>query len=167
MHHAVVNLSCLGTLGSRPFSACATKQQSVVYLPRLPDSSMHVWLTADTVSWVQVPLLLSLGEHERALTKAIQAGDPDLVYLALFALQRSQLAEKDKQAAIASRPLAKNLYRAYCALTVGPSHLQEPVSALQSMLHAGHLLCARGRWQQRAQQPIPRQGATPVNKLQC
>ena len=69
-------------------------------------------------SCVQVPLLLSLGEHERALTKAIQAGDPDLVYLALFALQRSPLSERDRQAAIASKPLARNLYRAYCALTV-------------------------------------------------
>ena len=103
--------------------------------------------------WAQVPLLLSLGEHERALTKAIQAGDPDLVYLALFALQRSQLPEKDKQAAIASRPLAKNLYRAYCALTVRPSHWQEPVSAL----HAWPVLWARSPWQQRARQHTPRQ----------
>ena len=33
---------------------------------------------------VQVPLLLSLGELEGALTKAIDSGDTDLVYLALF-----------------------------------------------------------------------------------
>ena len=32
----------------------------------------------------QVPLLLSLGELEGALTKAIDSGDADLVYLALF-----------------------------------------------------------------------------------
>lgn len=32
----------------------------------------------------QVPLLLSLGEMESALTKAIDSGDTDLVYLALF-----------------------------------------------------------------------------------
>ena len=73
---------------------------------------------------VQVPLLLKLGEHERALTKAISAGDPDLVYLALFALQRSHsLPEAAVQAAIASRPLARSLYRAYCAQTarIAPS----------------------------------------------
>ena len=33
---------------------------------------------------LQVPLLLSLGEMESALTKAIDSGDTDLVYLALF-----------------------------------------------------------------------------------
>lgn len=33
---------------------------------------------------MQVPLLLSLGEMEGALTKAIDSGDTDLVYLALF-----------------------------------------------------------------------------------
>lgn len=33
---------------------------------------------------LQVPLLLSLGEMEGALTKAIDSGDTDLVYLALF-----------------------------------------------------------------------------------
>ena len=66
-----------------------------------------------------MPLLLKLGETERALGKAIGAGDPDLVYLALFALQRSRsLPEAAVQAAIASRPLARSLYRAYCAQTV-------------------------------------------------
>ncbi len=35
---------------------------------------------------VQVPLLLSLGEMEGALTKAIDSGDTDLVYLAIFRL---------------------------------------------------------------------------------
>ena len=34
----------------------------------------------------QVPLLLSLGEMEGALTKAIDSGDTDLVYLAIFRL---------------------------------------------------------------------------------
>ena len=33
---------------------------------------------------MQVPLLLSLGEMEGALTKAIASGDTDLVYLAIF-----------------------------------------------------------------------------------
>lgn len=33
---------------------------------------------------LQVPLLLSLGEMESALSKAIDSGDTDLVYLALF-----------------------------------------------------------------------------------
>ena len=32
----------------------------------------------------QVPLLLSIGEEEAALTKATESGDTDLVYFVLF-----------------------------------------------------------------------------------
>lgn len=38
---------------------------------------------------VQVPLLLSLGEVEGALSKAIDSGDTDLVYLAIFRSAKS------------------------------------------------------------------------------
>ena len=80
---------------------------------------LEVHVLDDVPACAQVPLLLKLGEQERALGKAINAGDPDLVYLALFALQRSRsLPEAAVQAAIASRPLARSLYRAYCAQTV-------------------------------------------------
>lgn len=33
---------------------------------------------------LQVPLLLSIGEEDTALTKATESGDTDLVYLVLF-----------------------------------------------------------------------------------
>lgn len=33
---------------------------------------------------LQIPLLLSIGEEDTALTKATESGDPDLVYLVLF-----------------------------------------------------------------------------------
>lgn len=35
-------------------------------------------------SYVQVPLLLSIGEEDLALMKATECGDTDLVYLVLF-----------------------------------------------------------------------------------
>ena len=38
----------------------------------------------------QVPLLLALGEGERALDAAVAAGDPDLAHVALFAALRSR-----------------------------------------------------------------------------
>jgi hypothetical protein len=36
------------------------------------------------ILWLQVPLLLSIGEEDTALMKAIESGDTDLVYLVLF-----------------------------------------------------------------------------------
>lgn len=45
---------------------------------------MHGPAVHASVEYMQVPLLLSLGEMEGALTKAIDSGDTDLVYLALF-----------------------------------------------------------------------------------
>lgn len=33
---------------------------------------------------LQIPLLLSIGEEDTALTKATESGDADLVYLVLF-----------------------------------------------------------------------------------
>lgn len=38
----------------------------------------------DSDSLLQVPLLLSIGEEDTALMKAIESGDTDLVYLVLF-----------------------------------------------------------------------------------
>ena len=45
---------------------------------------MHCLSVHASLAYLQVPLLLSLGEMEGALTKAIDSGDTDLVYLALF-----------------------------------------------------------------------------------
>lgn len=36
----------------------------------------------------QVPLLTSMGEEERALVKAIESGDTDLVYFSIFHIWR-------------------------------------------------------------------------------
>ena len=66
---------------------------------------------------VQVPLLLDLGEGDRALSKATESGDPDLVYLALFSLYRARPLPSFL-AALASRPLAKSLFLAYCSKAV-------------------------------------------------
>ena len=62
---------------------------------------------------MQVPLLLSLGEGERGLTKALASGDADLVHLALFHLHRA-LPLADFQAVLAARPAARRLFEKYC-----------------------------------------------------
>ena len=75
---------------------------------------------------LQVPLLLKLGEHERALTKAINAGDPDLVYLALFALQRLAQPARGGRA--------------------GSHRLQAPgTQPVQGLLRADGVPCCRGQ----------------------
>lgn len=43
-------------------------------------------------SYVQVPLLLSIGEEDIALMKATECGDTDLVYLVLFHIWQKVLA---------------------------------------------------------------------------
>lgn len=65
----------------------------------------------------QVPLLLELGEGDRALSKASDAGDPDLVYLALFKLYRARPLPAFLSS-LASRPLARHLFLAYCSKAV-------------------------------------------------
>lgn len=52
-------------------------------------------------------------EDELALTKAIQSGDTDLVYLALLHLKKHR-RERDFFALIKDKPLARDLYIAYC-----------------------------------------------------
>lgn len=66
---------------------------------------------------MQVPLLLRLGEDMRALQRASESGDTDLVYLVLFRMYRS-LPLQDFVSAIASRPAIARLFLAYCARTV-------------------------------------------------
>ena len=64
-----------------------------------------------------MPLLLGLGREDRALGAALESGDADLVYLALFRMQRSQPLQQFL-AALAGRPQARALFSAYCAHTV-------------------------------------------------
>lgn len=64
----------------------------------------------------QVPLLTQMGEQERALDKAIESGDTDLVYLVLFHVWR-QGDFKELVRVVAGRPLASELFVAYCRAT--------------------------------------------------
>lgn len=68
--------------------------------------------------FVQVPLLLSLGEEERGLIKALDSGDTDLVYLALFHMYRT-LTIADFISITAKRPAARRLFELYCRMQAG------------------------------------------------
>ncbi|KAJ6638263.1 Vacuolar protein sorting-associated protein 16 like [Pseudolycoriella hygida] len=72
---------------------------------------------------LQVPLLLKLGESKKALLRATESGDTDLVYTVLLQLKEtSQMG--DFQMIIRKIPLAQDLYKKYCA-TYSKSALQE------------------------------------------
>jgi len=98
---------------------------------------------------VQVPLLLSLGEGERGLAKALASGDADLVHLALFALHRA-LPLADFQAALAARPAARRLFEKYCRSQVrfACNHLKHMIYELQAPPdHLKHMTCVCPRHQ--------------------
>ncbi len=64
----------------------------------------------------QVPLLLSMGEEELALHKAVYSEDTDLVYLVLIHLEHSIKTESDKEAfhkLVHKYPEAVNLLKVY------------------------------------------------------
>jgi hypothetical protein len=65
----------------------------------------------------QVPLLTSMGEDDRALAKAVESGDTDLMYLAVFNLYRKQPSFATFAECVARRPEARNLFVAYCRRT--------------------------------------------------
>ena len=65
----------------------------------------------------QVPLLLGLGEEERALGAALDSGDADLAHLVLFRMQR-HLPLQQLLHALAQRPAARALFTSYCARMV-------------------------------------------------
>ena len=52
----------------------------------------EILLSYSINSFVQVPLLLSIGEEDTALMKATECGDTDLVYLVLFHIWQKVLA---------------------------------------------------------------------------
>eukprot|EP00249_Psilotum_nudum_P017159 c26189_g1_i1 orf=274-2796(+) len=60
----------------------------------------------------QVPLLTSMGEEERALVKAIESGDTDLVYFVIFHIWR-QKSPLEFFRTIQAKPLARDLFIAY------------------------------------------------------
>lgn len=60
---------------------------------------------------------MRLGEDGRALQRAVDSGDTDLVYLVLFSLYR-KLSLPDFVAAIGSRPKVQPLFLEYCSQVV-------------------------------------------------
>eukprot|EP00232_Nephroselmis_pyriformis_P024958 CAMPEP_0182870464 /NCGR_PEP_ID=MMETSP0034_2-20130328/10539_1 /TAXON_ID=156128 /ORGANISM="Nephroselmis pyriformis, Strain CCMP717" /LENGTH=344 /DNA_ID=CAMNT_0025002961 /DNA_START=9 /DNA_END=1039 /DNA_ORIENTATION=- len=66
----------------------------------------------------QVPLLTSIGEGGKALASAVESGDTDLVYLALFHLWQKAQADpggrQDFYRLITARPLSRDLFLRYC-----------------------------------------------------
>ncbi|CAN4104407.1 unnamed protein product [Withania somnifera] len=60
----------------------------------------------------QVPLLLSIGEEDTALTKSTESGDTDLVYLVLFHIWQKRQA-LEFFGTIQARPLARDLFINY------------------------------------------------------
>ncbi|KAI4381195.1 hypothetical protein MLD38_007293 [Melastoma candidum] len=60
----------------------------------------------------QVPLLLSIGDEDTALTKATESGDTDLVYLVLFHIWQKKPA-LEFFGMIQARPLARDLFITY------------------------------------------------------
>lgn len=61
----------------------------------------------------QVPLLISMQEVEMALSKAIESGDTDLVYLVLLHIKRTKSLQ-DFFRIIRNKPVAVDLLIAYC-----------------------------------------------------
>ncbi|XP_021903569.1 protein VACUOLELESS1 isoform X2 [Carica papaya] len=60
----------------------------------------------------QVPLLLSIGEEDTALTKATESGDTDLVYLVIFHIWQKR-PPLEFFGMIQARPLARDLFTTY------------------------------------------------------
>lgn len=80
-----------------------------------------------------MPLLLGLGEEERALGAALDSGDADLVYLVLFRMQRT-LPLQQFLAVLGARPAARALFTAYCAHMVALHPLPSPRDCASSVL---------------------------------
>ncbi|XP_059140490.1 vacuolar protein sorting-associated protein 16 homolog [Physella acuta] len=62
----------------------------------------------------QVPLLLEMNQDQAALTKAIDSGDTDLVYLALLRIKDKMSNAGDFFMLIRTMPIACSLYIQYC-----------------------------------------------------
>ncbi|KAI8809803.1 Vps16, N-terminal region-domain-containing protein [Cladochytrium replicatum] len=61
----------------------------------------------------QVPLLMSMKEDENALTKAIESGDTDLVYLVMLHMKRN-LPTADFFRIVSNKPVACSLFETFC-----------------------------------------------------
>ena len=101
----------------------------------------------------QVPLLLSMGEDELALHKAVFSEDTDLVYLVLIHLEHSIKTESDKEAfhkLVYKYPEAVNLLKVYyrSKITAGDKTLLHDFMMLnRHLLEAGRCAVAQSRLQ--------------------
>ena len=68
----------------------------------------------------QVPLLLEIGELQRAVDKAIESGDADLVYYTLFYVKQ-RISLQEFLALVNHRPQASSLFISYCKKTESES----------------------------------------------
>ena len=68
----------------------------------------------------QVPLLLEIGELQRAIDKAIESGDADLVYYTLFYVKQ-RISLQEFLALVNHRPQASSLFISYCKKTESES----------------------------------------------
>eukprot|EP00891_Asterochloris_glomerata_P007024 jgi/Astpho2/7024/e_gw1.00107.12.1_t len=97
----------------------------------------------------QVPLLVSLGESERALDKAALSGDTDLVYYVLFRMYKDQAKWPRAKFLdlLMTRPLARRLWVAYSARQLhadlraydkmGQAHLQTALRSVAALAEMG------------------------------
>lgn len=68
-----------------------------------------------------MPLLLHLGEDQRALDRAVESGDTDLVYLTIFHMYKRMVGSgrfPEFMASLQSKPQAQNLFLKYCKAQV-------------------------------------------------
>lgn len=103
----------------------------------------------------QVPLLINMGEEERALQKAVESGDTDLVYIVLFQILDKKTREEFNRIILA-KPLARDLFVSF-------ARENEPEVLKQFHLLTGQLQGAaegllRESWKH-VSMPSSRQGA--------
>ena len=104
----------LGKLGAMPGASFASVAEGAFRAGR--QRLAAALLDHEPRAGEQVPLLTQMGEQERALDKAIESGDTDLVYLVLFHVWRKG-DFKELVRVVAGRPLAAELFVSYCRAT--------------------------------------------------
>eukprot|EP00755_Sulcionema_specki_P016741 Sspe_Gene.62750::Locus_35449_Transcript_1_1_Confidence_1.000_Length_2716::g.62750::m.62750/K20180/VPS16; vacuolar protein sorting-associated protein 16 len=70
-------------------------------------------LDNETKAGEQVPLLIKFSENDRALEKAIESGDTDLIYLVVLRMKRELRSEHLVQV-LNANPVARDLLLSYC-----------------------------------------------------
>ncbi|EGG20026.1 hypothetical protein DFA_07142 [Cavenderia fasciculata] len=87
----------------------------------------------------QVPPLITIGQHEMALNKAIESGDTDLVYLVLLELKRQSGLTDGFLEIVFSRPVALDLLISFCKQKGDVVMLKKIYSIRGQVKETGHL----------------------------